>query len=77
MSPTLITSERGNTSNTYKHLNHLHLINLHKRNLFDMLLSDGGQSQSAASKTSMSIDNGIEKAKLLFIPILACDTDTS
>lgn len=49
------------------------VIHLHKCNLFDMLRSDGGQSQSAASKTSTSIDNGIEKATLVFIPIPACD----
>lgn len=41
---------RGNTSNMHKYLITQHIINLYGCNVFDMLLRDGGDSQSGAKE---------------------------
>lgn len=58
MLPELITTNRGNAYNRHKHL---YAINLHKCNVFDMVLRDGSDSQSGANKKPMRINKRPDK----------------
>lgn len=54
--PTPIATRRGNASNMHNHVTTQHPVNVHKCNIFDMLLSDGGSSQSGAGESTIRID---------------------
>lgn len=53
---TLIT-KRGNSSKMHKHLTSLHAVHLHGCNVFDILISDGDDSQSGTNENPMRNDN--------------------
>lgn len=59
--PTPIVTRRGNASNMHNHVTTQHPVNVHKCNIFDMLLSDVGNSQSRAGESTMRIDKRIDK----------------
>lgn len=67
MTPTLINTKSGNTAIIHKRLTTQHAINLHKYNVFHMLFSDNGDSQSGGSENPMRVDNGIRIAEFLSI----------
>lgn len=54
---TLITTKRGNSSKMHKHLTSQHAVHLHGCNVFDILISDGDDSQSGTNENPMRIDN--------------------
>lgn len=54
MAPTLIITNRGNAPSIYRHLTTQRAINLHKCNVFDMLLSSSGDSQPRANENPIN-----------------------